>query len=148
MVVRFLICFFSIAFKLNDIVIDESSENGESTETLSYNYFYLGTKQELQEQDVSIIYSLNGETESISLNDIEEGRALNFGTLSITDASNVVIDAININGHVIEFEGINLLIKFPIMILKSMTWITHYLSIYPKQAVHHLYLVVLWESQD
>ena len=98
-------------FKLNDIVIDVSSENGESTETLTYRFFDLGSKQELLEQDVSITYSLNGKTESINLNYIEEGRVLNFGTLSKTDASNLAIDAININGHVIEFEGINHLVQ-------------------------------------
>lgn len=99
------------AFKVNDIVVNVISENGEIEKSTMFSFFDLGSKEELLKQKVSIIYTLNSGTESISLNETTSGLAIDFGTLSSSDVSNIVINAININGHVIQLDEKHLVRK-------------------------------------
>lgn len=89
-------------FKLNDILVDVVSENGESSQSLSYSFFDLGNNQELLDQEIVLSYKLKDKNYRIGLTDSEKGKVLDFGSLSGSMASDIKITGLMINDQEIE----------------------------------------------
>lgn len=92
-------------FMLNDLLVDVVSENGESTNLFTYSFFDLGSNKELLDQEVELTYSMKNKDYKVKLSDSEEGKVFDLGTLSDSEARDIRVISLNINGQEVEFDS-------------------------------------------
>ena len=92
-------------FMLNDLLVDVVSENGESTNLFTYSFFDLGSNKELLDQEVELTYSMKNKDYRVKLSDSEEVKVFDLGTLSDSEARDIRVISLNINGQEVEFDS-------------------------------------------